>query len=101
MVTQSICCPSLKYLYLLHENNDMQVVNIYTQEEVLFLTNIKEEVYDIFFCHSSVYFCGYLTSTRYQLQLYGYGNGRGSDAGYVGPLISVNMCSVILDLPPV
>ena len=66
---------------------------------MLFLTNIKEEVYDIFFCHSSVYFCGYLTSSRFQLQLYGYGTGRASDLGTMGALISVNMYNVVLDIP--
>lgn len=31
-LVECLSCYETKYLYLLHENNDMQVVNIYTQE---------------------------------------------------------------------
>lgn len=58
--------------------------------------NIKEEVYDIFFANSSVYFCGYLNASRYQLCVYGYGDGK--NVGYIAPLVTVNLCDLVLNV---
>lgn len=73
----------------------MQVVNIYTQEEILGLYNVKEEIYDIFFTSSTVYFCGYITA-KYVLVLYGDGGGKGRGKGGLEVLVQVSLEELVL-----
>jgi hypothetical protein len=78
----------------------MQIANIYTQEKLISITNERERVSNIFFCHSSVYFCGYLTSKKYDVVIYGYPDERFAirNANIVQPLIEISLMDLILEL---
>jgi hypothetical protein len=79
----------------------MQIVNIYTQEKLISVANLRERVSNIFFCHSSVYFCGYLTAKKYDVVIYGYPDEKYSirNANIVQPLIEISLFNLILELP--
>jgi hypothetical protein len=75
-LTECLSNHDLKYLFFLHENNDMEIINIYTQEKLISVENFRERVANIFFCHSEVYFCGYITSKKYNVVVYAYPDER-------------------------
>lgn len=81
----------------------MGVVNLYTQQQLLSIINVKQQVYQIFFCHSSVYFCGYLSAKKYQLQIYANIDQSyiaKKRKGSVSPLIVVSLFNIIMDISP-
>jgi hypothetical protein len=99
-LVECLSCHDKKYLYFLHENNDMQVVNIYTQDQLISVANMKERVGNIFFCHSQVYFCGYFTSKKYELVIYGYPDERYTirNANAVQPVIEILLTNLFQEL---